>query len=72
MGSGNGAETTLRVRVEWRVRQRGGVDGWHIVVRNGTEAPLHVKIYLAKICAADAHRILQHCGKHRLKIAGEH
>ena len=58
VGSGNGAEATLRVRLERRVRPRGGVGGWHIVERNGTEAPRIVKVHLAKICAANARCVL--------------
>src|SRR6266851_5410375 len=61
--------TTLRVRLEERVRQRGGVGGWHIVVRNGTVAPLLVKIHLAKICSADARGIFEHFPATRIQFA---
>ena len=49
MGSGNGAETALRVRLERRGRQRGGVGGWHIVEGNETVAPILVKVHWPKL-----------------------
>src|SRR5258705_13288686 len=70
VGSGNGAEAALRVRLELRVRPRGGVGGWHIVERNGTEASLFVKVHLAEICPANSRRVLQHLLENRLQFAG--
>ena len=66
----NGAETTLRVRLEWRLRERGGIGGRHIVVRYGTEDALLAKIHRAEICAANARCVRQHGMKDRLKLAG--